>query len=271
MPKRGERLYEKHLVSEFNLHRGEVRKDVLCKTPNCETEPHPARLDVPYDVGCIIGLNPERSSQRMSNWRKGKEAIPRKYLNKLADLFGCDPEYLCGQTIYRTKEDYERALEKETRIELEDIKESNTSFEMSRIQQIGYERQAADDFFKSLNLHAHYGPCSVEVHEGTLMSIDSTRNISVPEGSVLIVVPYGEWRYKLFTLQEYQRFISAFRSIASSILENFLFCSQDEPVEIDYSEDQMQKSARHLAEISLKERIKKRLQAQQEKDSYTDQ
>ena len=247
MPKRGERLYEKHLVSEFNLHRGEVRKDVLCKTPNCETEPHPARLDVPYDVGCIIGLNPERSSQRMSNWRKGKEAIPRKYLNRLADLFGCDPDYLCGRTIYRTKEDYNRALAEQTEIELKEIELSDKYADFLHRQDMEYDREVTDEFLGSLFIHVHRGPCSIEVHDERSFSdirhIGQYRTINVPEDYVFI--ERGKSR-RLIPLREYDVFIQAFRRVSTEIADSFLHLYIEEDDE-ENTEEEMKEAAQSQA------------------------
>lgn len=88
---------EKYFLNEENF-RKEMEKHKGKKHPTAKRNGHRCRLDAQIDIAEIIGV----SRPTLNNYIKNREPIPKVNLEKLANLFGCDWEYLCGKQSYRT-------------------------------------------------------------------------------------------------------------------------------------------------------------------------
>lgn len=80
---------------EIKAHKGQ-------KHPTKFYKGHHARLDKKCDIASMIGV----SQPTLCNWLNGSNNITEVNLIALADLFGCDWEYLCGKQAMRSRIGY---------------------------------------------------------------------------------------------------------------------------------------------------------------------
>lgn len=95
-------LNSERFKAELKRHEGRVAP--VLYTPDDASpkyKPRPARLDRQGEVAFLIHV----SKAQMSNWLAGRETITIERLQDLGELFGCDWQYLCDLTKYRTFQD----------------------------------------------------------------------------------------------------------------------------------------------------------------------
>ena len=99
---------------EMELHKGEVH-------PKTIHNGHHAKLDRQSDIAAILHV----SRSTLGNWLNRSNSIAEYHLKALANMFGCDWEYLCDKQEYRSKKEYMISILEKARDDIQHTHDNN--------------------------------------------------------------------------------------------------------------------------------------------------
>ena len=84
-------LNRERFLKEMEIHKGKAHPEIIHKG-------HHAKLDRQSDIAAILNV----SRATLGNWLNGSNSITEDHLEELAELFGCDWQYLCNKQNHRS-------------------------------------------------------------------------------------------------------------------------------------------------------------------------
>lgn len=85
-------LNKDRFMQEMEINKGKVHPEVIHKG-------HHAKLDRQSDIAAILMV----SRSTLGNWLNGSNNITESHARELANVFGCDWEYLVGKQEFRSR------------------------------------------------------------------------------------------------------------------------------------------------------------------------